>query len=408
MTSNIKWILAIIAAGIVASGLIIWVVFFKTPTFTPDTTPQQFGNSETRTSSGVGNTSGINAAQSITESVINTTKVFKIANGPVAGATLIQTLRPATSTVVRFALANNGHIFDLVLDSPGAVAKPRSNTTIPGVLRTVWSEKGRGALVQYIDGGVIKTAHLALPSAEATTTTPVRIEFLQQGIANLDVSPDGASVTYLIKTANGSDIYTAGANGSNIKKLLSLPFSELQISWPAQGTLLAQTNSATGIPGVVFSIDAKTGASAPLVYASGLTAIADRTFGRVVYQTANESRSTYSQNVKTGLATPLSFDPIPELCRWSNATSTTLYCATPISYVAANYLDLWHMGAASAASTILKFDLSKGGSTIVASPGGKDGGEQSDITELAVSPDDSYLLFIRTGDRSLWGVRLKK
>lgn len=261
--------------------------------------------------------------------------------------------------------------------------------------------------MQYMDAGVIKTVHFALPAADATTTTPVRIQFLPEGITTLGVSPDGASVVYLLKTVNGADGYTARADGATSKKLFSLPLSEILLSWPAQGTLLAQSAPAAGVPGVAFSIDSKTGGYSPLLYAQGLTLTADRNFSRVVYQTVGTTRGTYSQNLKTGLATPLSFDPMPELCRWSLATSTTVYCAAPLSYVAPNYLDLWHLGAASAASSILSFDLAKGLSTIIATPGSTDGGQQSDIAELSVSPDDGYLLFIRNNDRSLWGVRLK-
>ena len=407
MTSNIKWIAGILAVGVIAAGLVLWLVYFHTPTFTPDTSQTQFGGGEVRSTTGVSIPTDTNTAQLAVESTLSTAKVFKIADGPIAGATLVQTVRPATSTIARFVMATSGHSFDLALDSPGAIPKAISNTTIPGILRVVWSERGRGALMQYMDAGVIKTVHFALPAADATTTTPVRIQFLPEGITTLGVSPDGASVVYLLKTVNGADGYTARADGATSKKLFSLPLSEILLSWPAQGTLLAQSAPAAGVPGVAFSIDSKTGGYSPLLYAQGLTLTADRNFSRVVYQTVGTTRGTYSQNLKTGLATPLSFDPMPELCRWSLATSTTVYCAAPLSYVAPNYLDLWHLGAASAASSILSFDLAKGLSTIIATPGSTDGGQQSDIAELSVSPDDGYLLFIRNNDRSLWGVRLK-
>ena len=175
---------------------------------------------------------------------------------------------------------------------------------------------------------------------------------------------------------------------------------------PSPATLLAQSAPAAGVPGVVFSIDAKTGANSPLIYARGLTAIADRSFSRVIYQTADTSRSTYIRDTKTGLAKPLSFDPLPEQCIFGNATSTTMYCATPLAYVPANYLDLRHTGTASAALSIISFNVTTGKSTIVASPGGADGGEQADIAEVTISQDDKYLIYIRKGDRSLWAVRL--
>jgi hypothetical protein len=83
-----------------------------------------------------------------------------------------------------------------------------------------------------------------------------------------------------------------------------------------------------------------------------------------------------------------------------------MYCAAPLQYVPPAYLDLWHQGAASVADALFSFDVSTGKSEILAAPGGAEGGVESDIAELAVSPDDHYLLFVTRGDRSLWGVRL--
>ncbi len=406
MNTNWKIIAGIVGGGIVAAGIVIWLAYFNTPDFAPAQEQPPFGQSNIRATTGVTVLPDANGPGSAANGVLSSKKVFKIADGPVAGATFVQIFRPATSTIARFVMATNGHAFDLVLDSPGAVPKAISNTTIPGIARVQWSEKGRGVLMQYIDVGAVKTVHFALPAADATTTSPVRIRFLPAGITSFAISPDGANAAYLLKTASGANGYTARADGADAKNIFSMPLSELLLSWPTEGTLFAQTASAAGIPGVVFSIDAKTGAYAPLLYAQGLTSTANRSLSHIIYQTISDTRSTYSQNLKTGLSTPLSFDPIPEMCKWSNATSTTLYCATPLAYVALNYLDLRHLGAASAPNSLLSFDLSKGRSNIVASPGGADGGEQSDIVELGVSPDDRYLLFIRSGDRSLWGVRL--
>ena len=408
MNTQIKWIITIVAVGIAAAGTIIWVVYFNTPALTTTTgNGSQFGTSVDTQAIATSDQRPItNDGAPVINNTISAQKIFKIANGPVAGATLIQTTRPATSTVARFVVQTNGHTFDLVLDSPGAVPKAVSNTTIPGIIKVVWSEKGRGALMQYLDANILKTVHFLMPQPASTTTVPVRVQFLPEGISSLAVSPDGANVAYLVKTTAGSDGYTANANGGGVKKLFSLPLSQVTIAWPSSGTLLAQSAPSAGVPGVVFSIDAKTGANSPLIYARGLTAIADRSFSRVIYQTADTSRSTYIRDTKTGLAKPLSFDPLPEQCVFGNATSTTMYCATPLAYVPANYLDLRHIGTANTALSIISFNVTTGKSTIVASPGGADGGEQADIAEVTISQDDKYLIYIRKGDRSLWAVRL--
>ena len=407
MNTQIKWIITIVAVGIAAAGIIIWIVYFNTPALnTTIDTSAQFGTSVDIQAVATSDQRPItNNGAPVINNTISAQKIFKIANGPVAGATLIQTTRPATSTVARFVIQTNGHTFDLVLDSPGAVPKAVSNTTIPGIIKVVWSEKGRGALMQYLDANILKTVHFLLPQPASTTTVPVRVQFLPEGISSLAVSPDGANVAYLVKTTAGSDGYTANADGGGVKKLFSLPLSQVTIAWPSSGTLLAQSAPSAGVAGVVFSIDAKTGANAPLIYALGLTAIADRSFSRVIYQTADTSRSTYIRDTKTGLAKPLSFDPLPEQCVFGNATSTTMYCAAPLAYVPTNYLDMRHLGTANTPLSIMSFNVVTGRSSIIATPGA-DGGEQADIAEMTISPDDKYLIYIRKGDRSLWAVRL--
>lgn len=337
-----------------------------------------------------------------------TQNVFKINDGPVMGATLMQYGRP-TTTVARFVMQDSGHVFDLPLDSPGSVARAVSNTTIPGLSTAAFSERGNGLILQYLDNSIIKTVHLAFPPATTTITTsgPVKLQFFPNGIQQVAVSPDGGSASYLVSTNAGSDGYVAKADGTGGKKLFSLPLSQILLSWPSTNTLLAQSASAAGVPGVVFSVDAKSGSAVPLIYAAGITATADKDFAHVIYQTvAAGSRGAYVRSVKNNTNTQLVFNPAPEKCIWSGVSTSTMYCAAPVTYIDISFLDLWHQGLASAAESVFRFNVLTGAAELISAPGSKDGGEQSDIAELAVSPDDTYLLFIRKGDRSLWGVRL--
>ena len=75
--------------------------------------------------------------------------VFKIANGPVAGASFIQTLRP-TTTIARYVMSDNGHVSDFVIDSAGAVPRTVSNMTVPGIARVLWVESNGAAILQYV------------------------------------------------------------------------------------------------------------------------------------------------------------------------------------------------------------------------------------------------------------------
>jgi hypothetical protein len=418
--TTLNWkLIAEIAGGVLFVALLVWFFFIRqTTTLEPaETAPQQtFGQSDTRTSTGAQpTTDGTNVAEAI-PSPVSKQKVFKMSDGPVAGAAFMQELRP-TTTIARFVMQRNGHVLDLAIDSPGSVARAASNTTIPGVSRVIWElqnsaarQVAAGAALQYLDSMTVKTVLMTFPQATTTTPAvqaPVRIQFLPDNLVSVASSPDGLSLAYLVKTALGADGYVARADGSNPRKLFSLPLSQLILTWPSAQTMLATTPSAAGVAGIAFSVDATSGATAPILYAAGLSTNADRTFGKVVYQSANNTaRTTYVHDTKTNLDRPLSFDPMPEKCAWSRTEAMYMYCAVPLSYVPPTYNDLWHQGSGSAADSIVAYDLLTGQTTVVATPGGTDGGEVSDIAELAVSPDNRYVLFVKKGDRSLWGVRL--
>lgn len=403
------WVIGALTAIAVVGGA--WF-YFSNLSSSPQTTsqPNGFGVGDTRTVTITPSDDGSSNSQN---STIPTTaqgsqKIFKVAAGPITSATLIQTLHP-TTTLARYVLQENGHVMDIVLDNAGVVARATSNTTIPGTMRGLWVEKGAGVILQYLDNTITKSVYLGFPSsttASSTKAQATQIQFFPDNIIDLGISPDGKNVAYLLKTGNGSDGYTAKVNGSGSKKLFSTPLLQLLVSWPAPNTLLLQTKSAAGVGGAVFSVATQNGAIVPLVYAPGLTAIADRSFTHVIYQTIGNAISSYVHDVKTNKDRAFSFNPIPEKCLLSNTSATTMYCATPLEYVAPTYLDQWHRGGASANDAIVAFDISTGRSSILVMPGGSEGGIASDIAELALSPDDHYLVFIKKGDRSLWALRL--
>jgi len=399
--------------GIGALGLIViasWFIFFSGSSTTPTTAPNTTSG-ETRTTT-VGTQAGtqtnVPSASGPTGSGTSGGIIFKIDNGPVAAATFMQTTRP-TTTIARYVMQENAHVFDLAVDTPGAVARSVSNTTVPGITQAQWAAGGTTALLQYIDGGTVKTLSLTFPPASASSTSrTARMRFLPDGITGAAFSPDGKSVAYLLTSAGGADGYTALADGSSAKKLFSLPLSQLVLSWPSAGTLLAYTKSYASVSGVTFSIDSKSGVATPLLYASGLTVTANSLLNYVVYQTTSlVGRSTYVRNTKTGFTGGVPFDPYPEKCVWSTVLAEALYCSIPIlDTSSSSYLDLWHQGNVSSVDNITGYNFKTDVSEIIVIPGGKDGGVDSDILSLSVSPDDQYLLFIKKDDRSLWGVRL--
>jgi hypothetical protein len=396
----------------------VWYYLFRVPTQiiqTETPTTPGLGEADTRTTPVPTTTDTTGNNTTLSTTIQNGQKIFKIADGPITTATFIQTFHP-TTTIARFVLAENGHIADQIIDNAGSVSRAVSNTTIPGTVRGQWGVSGSSVVLQYINStGVIKTIYLGFPqNAGASTTSststpkaaPTQIQFLPDNINDFSVSPDGKNIAYLLTTTSGSDGYLAQINGTHGKKLFSTPFTQLLVSWPALSSLLIETPSAAGVTGGIFSVSTVSGAITPLVYAPGVTAIADAAFSQVIYQKISGDVSSFVHTIKSGLEKPLSFNPIPEKCSWSKTSSALLYCGAPVQYVPPSYLDSWHQGAATAQDGLFMFNTATGRSQVLAVPG-NDGGVASDVYELTLSPNDTYLMFIKKGDRSLWGVRLK-
>ena len=396
MTKTLTYLLAGVA-GVALLGFGVYLLFSNPTQELTVAQVQTLGSGEEVYRAGDVQSEGESAVQS-PQSI---SKVFKITDGPVAGATLLQTHHP-TTTLARFVLQTTGHVLEVPLDSPGAISRAVSNTTIPGVVRALWTPWG-DALLQYLDGETVKTLHLQT----STSTQATRIQFLPNDLIDVALSPNGTQAAYLLPRAGGADGYVARSDGSAARQLFSVPLSQVLLSWPSATTMLLQSKPRAGIVGMAFSVDARSGSVVPLLSGLGLTATADKAFGMVVYQTNNGAdRFTFAHAVQKGEGRPLSFDPLPEKCVWGQTSSTTLYCAALLTLEPAGQVDLWRMGVGSTAESIFAFGVDAGGARLVATPGSSDGGIPSDVAEIMVSPDDHYVLFIKRGDRSLWGIRL--
>lgn len=415
---NVKKI--IIWFGIVLVALLLVVAalwFFNGGSTITTATFQAFFGSAEPTTPGSGTTPDGSGNAPLTPGVAGGTvagqqKVFLISPEPVVAATLIKTGDPSIATA-RYITATDGHVLDVQLDVPGAFPQVVSQTTIPGVQRALWTNRGSGVLMQYLEGSVVKTVHLSFAIGSSTdvssTLQQTLIRFLPDNIVDIAASPDGSSVSYLVRGASGVDGYVAGSNGSNAKKLFSLPLTEVTLTWTAPGALLLYSRPGAGIPGIVFTVNTKTGAVSPILHGLGISALANADLTYALYQISDGSSVTsYSADLGAGASAALAGAArgiMPETCMASSSPQL-LYCAAPRSAPGGNFIDLWHQGLASAAAALVSLNMESGLATMLAVPGGPDGGESSDIVGIAVALDGRYASFVNKSNGRLYGVRL--
>lgn len=412
--SRIFFILGVIVTVTLALAA-IWLLFFRTSTQNQSSqTSTGFGYSQTfrqSTDPQTGSGSQENSSLSQTQGSDSQKMIFLISNDPVVSSVFVQTSNP-TTTVSRYMLQGNGHIFDMSLDTPGAVARVVSSVTIPGVVSALWTKSGTQVLVQFIDSGNIRTALLTtLPpsTTSATTTIGTRVQFLPNNIRSMALSPDDKQVLYVFTGNTGATGYVANIDGTKSRKVFSIPLSQITVSWPTQDSVLIQTKPASSAPGMIFSVNLKTSALLPLVSALGISALANNALSHMLYHfnDATGKQVAYVRNMQTGKNVQLPTYFLPEKCAWDSTTGTRLYCAIPSQPISNNYFDLWRQGLVSTGDDILRYSTGKEPQIFIAHPGYVSlGGIAADIVQLSVSQDNHYLQYISKGDRTLWGVRL--
>jgi hypothetical protein len=403
--------------AILGIGFALVSIFLRSPASTSQNNNPSFGEAGNVVGvvpSNLGGTATeLPVFASETGSTTNQQPIFNISGGPAVAGILLLGGQP-TTTISRFVMGDSGHVIDMPLDVPGAAPRIVANITVPGIERALFVAKGRGVLLQYLNESLLKTVYIPLPIAGAATSSLAGgAHFLPDNIADIAVSPDGSQVGYLIRSGTGLVGYISKPDGSNTKKIFTLPLTQVVLSWPSIQTFVAESKSASGVPGITLTINAKTGAVSPLLYGAGLTLSANSAFSSLLYRTDNgTSASLYRENIKTGAATlapvpsPLQ-SPLPEQCVWSTASSTLAYCAAPIGDPGVGYMDLFHQGLSSVATVLISINAVSGSVVPIATPGTKQGGQASDMIDLSLSPNEHYLSFIAKDDQTLWGVRLK-
>ena len=219
MPQNLKqiayWMLG--AVGVVFLVWLLWAVFFSSSSSNPVKSAVGglfgLGNSASftvgNTTSGISSTTSVIPGGTYAGQVVPNQKIFKLADGPVVGATFVQTSNP-TTTLARYTMANDGHTLDIPLDVPGAIARVVSNTTIPGLLTEQWLGQGGAMLVQYLEAGVVKTVYVGFPVASSTAgaaQSAPRVHFLPSSVTSLATSPDSKQIAYLLQEGVGSGGY---------------------------------------------------------------------------------------------------------------------------------------------------------------------------------------------------------
>lgn len=350
-------------------------------------------------------------------------RLWELHKTPVAGIGFVETgTKTNRSVFVRYIERSVGHIFETNL---GTFVENRiSNDTHPGISEAFFGNKGSSVVIRFLDSEdntTIKTRvqNIKAPSvsfdqtssdSESAPLLATEEVYLPDYIPHIAIAEDGTDkLFYLENSTSAARGTTANTKGLGTSVVFNSVFTEWLPQFPSQKLITLTTKPSGDVPGYFFFLDPKTKTlSRVLGNINGLTTLTNHGGNLVLYsdtKTKEPVLSFYNTAKKEFRTTP--FKTLPEKCVWGNLTVTIAYCAVPEQISTGLYPDQWYQGLISFSDSIWKIDTKTGVVEKVFTPKTFNSPEM-DVVNLALSSDDTYLVFINKKSSTPWVFNLIK
>lgn len=399
------------------SGGAYWYFFKQPAVITP--TVEFPGESDTRIS---------DTAATPTETTSEDTPIFTPGSGAtlprlyelhklhVAGAGFTETKNKngyITNITARYIERGLGHIYETQLST---YAESRIvNETRSRLSEALWGNGGRSVVVRSVDdneGGIIKTHIVNIgastisfargTSTEAMSTGFLKTEevYLPDSIPFMATSEDGADKLFYLEGGAGS---TATFKDSGVSKIFSSAFTEWLPQFPNQKLITLTSRPSASVPGHLFFLNTATKAVTKVLGGiNGLTTLTNHDGKFLLYSESKGNTPELSiYDITKKEVRKLSIQTLPEKCVWGNKKTTIVYCAVPQVLPNASYPDQWYQGLVSFSDELWEINATTLSVRKIMTPKTL-GAHVLDMTNLALSSDDMYLLFMNKVSGTPW------
>ncbi len=349
-------------------------------------------------------------------------RLYELHNLPVAGVGFYETGKGKTLAVrTRYMEKGLGNIFETPVDT--FVESRISNETHPQVAEAIWGNNGNSVIFRFLDNkndGLIKTHLLNLTigatSLPVGTTTPdqqnsfLKTEeiFLPDYISFASAAADMSDNFFFLKETGGPVVgYNTDFKDRKESEIFNSEFTEWLPQYPSKNLITLNTKPSANVPGYLFFLNPKTKAvSRVLGEVNGLTTSTNSDGSFVLYsETVNKVPQVSLFDVTKNTKYPLPIQTIADKCVWSLKDKNTAFCAVPQSLPQADYPDKWYQGVFGFIDSLWQVNSLTHTATKIMDPGTY-GAPGLDMTNLTLSSDDSYLLFINKDTGNPWVYRL--
>lgn len=345
--------------------------------------------------------------------------LFRISNTPTAGYAVFER---GVDTVVRYVDRGTGHISEVTLPKAGATTLERrkiTNNTLPKIYEAHFRSDGSSVLLRFLEGDtdVVKNTSLTLTaprspstsSGQATSTQAdalytVAAANLRGGLSSVLVG-SGNNLYYVLK--DNSSIGSSDFLGSNQRTLFSSAFNNWRLG-KFGSNLLVYTKASANADGYAYSLPIGGGSLNKLLGPhKGLTVVANANGTRVLYS-FNEGGvpRLYVKNLVSNAVSEILPASLAEKCVWSTSNVNVFFCGTPLNGLTTREPDNWYLGITHFTDYIWRFDTTSESAQLVSEPKTKYDVD-IDVSDLRVTEQEDFLVFINKRDQTLWAVKLQ-
>lgn len=411
----------VVILALIGAGVYYWFFYTKVPSQNnvvnnvdtefnpitsgglPENTNNQADNNNENDTSSDQNTDSNNSNE------FKLPKLRQISSAPVAGYMASST---ASSSVVRFIDRGTGHVYEANNISEGIIKI--SNTTLPKIYEAYGNKNGTNFIFRYLknDSDIISNFYAELrKTGTSTTETPFEIKgkFLSPDIKQVVVSPSGDKVfTWNIEGGSGVGYISAFDEKTKVK-ISDIPFTQVNIDWPENNTLILSTKPSALSSSFVYSIDTRNGVYKSLLSGTkGLSAkVSHDGLNMLTSFKNNSSLITSIFNIKNISSQEVIFKTLADKCVWSNIKKDDVFCAVPTEIPDAVYPDDWYMGRVSFIDQIWHLNITTGEVKLLANLL-QLSNKGIDATNLVLDPKETTLYFINKEDLNLWALDLNQ
>ncbi len=410
-TNNMKKSLIIVGIVLLLS-FVTWFLLQESETPIPisPSGDSPFGSSE-----------DINIPAFTTETVGNTTlfddqnvsgesDLFRIANSLVAGYAVFTR---DGETIVRYADRGTGHIMEVSLPKTGSttglIRKKVSNNTLPKIYEAHFKTDGSSVLLRSLNDNsdLVKNISLTLTAPKSISTDALYTVTVTNLRGDVNSVSTGANNIFYYVDRNNSSIASTNFIGGDQRTLFTSAFNNWRLG-RFGNNLLVYTKGSAEASGYAYSLPIGGGNLSKLLGPlPGLTLIANYSATKLLYSyTDNGLTKLFVKNLQNNSTFEILPASLAEKCVWSSKASNIFYCGTPLNGLTGSEPDNWYLGITHFTDYIWRFDTTSESAQVVSEPKTKFNVDL-DVSELKISPQEDFLIFINKRDQTLWATRLK-